>query len=257
MPFIIGMPLMIVVYTGGVKIQRVPTEIVKVEPTLMVSGDYCMGKTLRYVISAKNKSSFNTLLRDTGAAPQEYNNTEELYKDMEKINLISFSASLQGKKCCPSVYGIEFKAITNNSLSIVVHSSDATEQDILTLDRELISETEKMELKDTRRILEHDDLNPLTRDYVYGNNPYITPVSVKKTSRMPEIFLFQMLVLCELAVVIILVAFNVAWDADMKDFLLVMNAGRITIMVAAIICNFVLTLVTVSITYIVPVSLSK
>ncbi|XGW18826.1 hypothetical protein V3C99_002988, partial [Haemonchus contortus] len=274
MPIIIGMPLMTVVYMG-MEIERNRTETLSLEPTQDFSAPICQNKFFRYVNNVKNRTVLESLIDNSGMQTEEVNSTKELYEQLEAIMT---EREMKAKAKEPlsepekkTVYGLEFQKMQDKTLQYVVHSSYATEQDILNLKKGLLSDMEILEMKDTRRILKHNDLtliqcineffirNFVQKEFEGGNRPLfsITSISFKKTSRMPEIFLFQMVVFCQLAVIILAVAFNVAWDSKMKEFLLVINTGRWLILLAALLCNFILAFVSVSTVFVVPLIFSQ
>ncbi|VDP34248.1 unnamed protein product [Heligmosomoides polygyrus] len=128
------------------------------------------------------------------------------------------------------------------------------------------SETDEIQLVDLRRVLKVPDLHTIhclnsryrketlaTVRAAGEQSVSIAPVSVTKLSRMTEIDSLKIAAVAPLSMVVLLVAFNVSWDSKMKEPLIVMNAGRFSILLASIICNFFLTVLSVSIVFVVAV----
>lgn len=154
--------------------------------------------------------------------------------------------------------------MTNTSFSFVIHTTSSSEQEVIYFHEGLLSESERFGLRDVNRVMKSDDLNILqcmTEPFLrsVSRNPdghrtvSIVPLSHTKPLKETDVFPFLMSVIAPLSIVLLMVAFNTAWDAEMKEFILVMNAGRLNVLLAAIISNYVPTFLSMSAVFIVPV----
>ncbi|KAK6740216.1 hypothetical protein RB195_008594 [Necator americanus] len=270
-PVLLGIPLMIHCYV----FKKVPaynsTQNFEIHPTMEIRGNHCTEVDFPYVIRSQHLE-IEKFLEQTTLLRRNFSNVEEMYAELSKrakekngsqdgsSNYTKNSTSKQSdttnmtKSYNSSVVGVEFKSLTKDSLSYVLHATVPSLQDIMDLKALLTSETEQVDLRDTTNYLTTNDLEAhrcVIAGFLRGVQQ---PLEERKFERT---FLFQTCALIVISFIVLFVTYNVVSDAEMKDFLIVMSVPKLALLLTSIIGNYIKTFISLFLVFIIPLSLDE